>query len=289
MQFVTYIIFRIILLVFKFTPFGLVYVYSNITYFLLFKVLKYRLSTVKSNLKKTFPDKDIKFINEITRKFYKNLSDITLEGIKGMTISPKRLIRRYKIINPEVADKYFEEGKSIIGAGSHYANWEWGILSFSIQFKHNAYGLYKPLSNKYIENFLKKGRSKWGMNLIPIKKTLQIIDKAEQKTSVIFMVSDQSPSNINKAIKINFLNQETYCLHGIEKYSKLLNLPIIYGDVQRIKRGFYEIKLSVICETPLQTITGEITNIYMKKLEEIIINKPEDWLWSHKRWKHNII
>jgi KDO2-lipid IV(A) lauroyltransferase len=75
-------------------------------------------------------------------------------------------------------------------------------------------------------------------------------------------------------------------LHGAETYAKMFDMPLIYLDLQRIKRGRYQIEISIIEEHPTETGPGEITAKYMKRLEETIRNKPEDWLWSHKRWKH---
>lgn len=285
MQYISYIFFRLLIFSYKLTPFFVLYFYSDIAYFLLYKVFKYRVKIVRNNLLNSFPEKSSSEILKIEKKFYKNLSDITLEGIKGFSMSKNTLLKRYKVINPEFAEKYYNENRSIIGIGSHYANWEWGVLSFSLQFKHKAFGLYKPLTNKYIDNFVRKSRAAWGMNLIPIKETVKFMTMKLDKPAVYFMVSDQNPSNKNRAIKIDFLNQETYCLHGAEKYSKLNNFPVIYGDVKRIKRGYYEIVLSLITESPQQTSEGEITESFMKYLEDIIKAKPQDWLWSHKRWK----
>ena len=197
----------------------------------------------------------------------------------------KSLLKRYKVTNPELLKKYFNENKSIIGIGSHYANWEWGVLSFSLQFPHINFGIYKPMSNKRIDKYMRKHRAAWGMNLIPLKETAKIMATKQEKPSIYLMVSDQSPTSKKYSIKLDFLNQETYCLHGAEKYAKRLNLPVLYGNVQRIKRGYYEITMTLICDNPQETKDGEITATFMKKLEEIINKKPQDWLWSHKRWK----
>ncbi len=285
MQYISYIFFRLLIFVFWLTPFFILYIYSEIAYFLLYKVFKYRVSTVQKNLKNSFPEKSAKERLRIEKLFYKNLSDITLEGIKGMSMSKKALLKRYRVTNPELTDKYFKQNKNIIGVGSHYANWEWGVLSFSLQYTHQTFGLYKPLSNKYIDNYVKSSRAAWGMNLIPIKETAKRFNEEREIPSMYFMVSDQSPSNNKFAKKIQFLNQETYCLHGVERYAKMKDWPVVYGDVQRVKRGYYEVTINVITENPKETDDGEITQKFMLILEEIINKKPEDWLWSHKRWK----
>ncbi len=285
MNYISYIFFRVLIFTFWLTPFFILYIYSEIAYLLLYKVFKYRHKVVRENLKNSFPNKNEDELKKIEKLFYKNLSDITLEGIKGLSMPKKSLLKRYKVTNPELLKKYFNENKSIIGIGSHYANWEWGVLSFSLQFPHINFGIYKPMSNKRIDKYMRKHRAAWGMNLIPLKETAKIMATKQEKPSIYLMVSDQSPTSKKYSIKLDFLNQETYCLHGAEKYAKRLNLPVLYGNVQRIKRGYYEITMTLICDNPQETKDGEITATFMKKLEEIINKKPQDWLWSHKRWK----
>lgn len=286
MQYIGYLLFRVIIFLFKFIPFRCLYLLSDFLFFLLFYIVKYRKNVVLTNLKNSFPEKSEEDIKKIAKDFYHNLSDITLESIKGLTMNKKQLLKRYKVINLEFEHKYYEKGTGVIAVGSHYANWEWGIMCFSLQFSHETHGIYKPLSNKFIDKYIRKSRAAGGMNLVPIMETYNHFQKNFEKPPMQMLVSDQSPSNINKAHWIKFLNQDTACLHGMESYAKKYNLPIIYGDVQRVKRGYYEIKMLPVFDKPRETSEGEITKKFYEILEEIIICKPENWLWSHKRWKH---
>ena len=283
MKQITYIFFRFLIFIFWLTPFFVLYIHSEVIFFLLFHVFGYRKKVVVKNLKKSFPEKPDAEIKKITKKFYKNLSDIIVEGIKGLSMSKKMLLKRYKVLNPEVADKYFEQNRSVIGIGSHYCNWEWGALSFSLQFKHKSVGLYKPMSNKLIDNYMRRSRAAWGMNLVSIYETSKYFEKNISEPSLYFMISDQSPSNTDKSFWIDFLNQDTACLHGPENYSIKYDMPVIYGHVNRTKRGYYTVTLSEINVNT--NSAGDITKAFMKKLEDDIINTPENWLWSHKRWK----
>ena len=99
------------------------------------------------------------------------------------------------------------------------------------------------------------------------------------------MASDQSPSNPKKSYWINFLGRETAFLHGPEVYAKKYNYPAVFVDIQRVKSGYYELELTVLAENPRELPEGEVTRRLAKKLEEVIQKKPQDWLWSHKRWK----
>ena len=85
---------------------------------------------------------------------------------------------------------------------------------------------------------------------------------------------------------MTFLNQDTPVFFGAEKYAVELNSPVVFGTIHKVKRGFYELEYEVLCETPMETANGEITEMNTKRLEKDIIKKPEFWLWTHRRWKH---
>ncbi len=286
MKFIVYLFFRIFVFLFSILPFRLLYLHSDILYCILFHIFKYRKDVVFDNLRKSFPEKSEEEIRAIAKGFYKNLSDITLESIKGFSMSKKTFLKRYRILNSELLDTYFEKGQNLIALAAHYGNWEWAAVSFGFQLKFKCLGLYKPLSNKYIDEYLLKKRSVLGMNLVPIKDTYKTFASNHEKPALFLMASDQSPSNIKRAIWVNFLNRDTACLHGAEKYAKMYNLPLLYFDLERIKRGYYQISISVLEENPQNLPDGEITKLYMQHLERVIRKKPENWLWSHRRWKH---
>lgn len=286
MQFLGSLLFKFFTYSFALIPFPLLYLHSDILAFFLNKVIKYRRDVVYQNIKNSFPEKSEEELLRITKKFYKNLSDITLEGIKGFTIGRKKLMKRYLVKNTELIDEYFEKGQSVIAMVSHFTNWEWGAFIYPSQIKHTNIALYKPIKNKYIDKFVKKSRAALGMELVSIFQTARSFIKHKDNPVIVYMIADQSPSNMEKAIWVDFLNRDTACLHGAEGYAKKFNLPLVYFDVQRVKRGYYEVTLSKMIENPKETEHGEITQVYMKKLEEIIQAEPENWLWSHRRWKH---
>jgi KDO2-lipid IV(A) lauroyltransferase len=101
------------------------------------------------------------------------------------------------------------------------------------------------------------------------------------------MASDQGmPKKFyEKAFWIKFLNRDTPFLHGMEKYARIYNLPVVYIEVQRVKRGYYTVELSVLTTKPNELAKGVLTELYARKLESIILRQPENWLWSHNRWK----
>jgi len=281
---ISYILTRIFIESFRFIPFRLIYIISDFLSFLLHSVLGYRKKVVYDNLIKAFPEKSDAEIKKIAKKTYKNFIDISLESLKMFTISNKEIFKRFNLINPELVQKYYDKGQSIIGVSAHYANWEYGLL-IPYYIKHRTIVVFKSLNNKHLTKYVNKNRSRFGLELVALEKTKEAFSDTSKPMSV-FLIADQSPSLLTNAIWIDFFGRDTPCIHGPEAYSKKYNWPIIFCDIQRVKRGYYSSEYTTIIENPNEYKKGEITAIYMKKIEEIIRKKPEDWLWTHKRWKH---
>ncbi len=238
------------------------------------------------NLKNSFPDKSNSELQKIARKFYTHLTDLIFESIKGYSVPLDKLQKRYQLINPELINNFYEQGKDTITASGHYGNWEWGTQVLPSLIKHKSKILYQPLSNKLIDNYLRKNRAKHNSELVNIKFTRRIFSFEKHKPLTAVMLGDQSPPNKKKAVWLNFLNQDTACIHGIEFYAKFFDLPVIFFDIKKVKRGHYKVYLELLSEKPKDLPKEELTKLYMKRLEKSIIEKPEYYLWSHKRWKH---
>lgn len=256
-------------------------------YVILYYLVGYRKKVVIDNLSKCFSDKSEKEIRQITKAFFKkNLAPIFAEGLKGFTMTHKQFQARYKVVNPEILDEYYQNNQSVIALATHYCNWEWGVQSVDAQIKHQAAALYKPMSNPYVEKYSKGLREKFGMKLVSIFDTRTYFEEKKEKPVVYIMAADQNPSNVEKAYWVDFLKRDTACLHGPENYAKYNNLPVIFFDVVRVKKGYYEMEIKKVTDNPQETKPGEITQKYMDLLAKAIYRTPENWLWSHKRWKH---
>lgn len=285
---IVFILFYIGINLFRIVPFWFLYVKSYFVYLIIYHVLGYRKRVVIDNLSKCFPEKENSEINKLTKAFFKNnLSEIFVEGLKGFTMSQKQFIKRYKVLNPEMLESYYNSGQDVLAIASHYGNWEWGIQAVNSQVKHQAAALYKPLSNKFIEEFTKELREESGMHLVSINETLEYFQSNKEKPVIYIMAADQYPGGLmKKAQWVNFLGRNTACLHGPESYARYNKLPVLFFDVQRIKRGYYTLEIKLLAEKPHELEKGEVTKRYMNSLENVIIKKPENWLWSHKRWKN---
>ena len=285
MKVILTIVFLFFVLFIGVLPFFVLYLFSGLVYFILLHVTHYRREIVMQNLSSAFPELSQNELEKLVRLFYNNLSDILIEGIKSFTMSHTQINKRHHILNSEILDPYFDQGKSIIAVTGHYANWEWGSLSAGLQTNYNIVAFYKPLSNKWIDMFLRWSRSRFGTTLASISETTTAFEKFKSKKTIFIMAADQSPAKAEKAYWVNFLGRDTAFLHGPEKHARSNDYPVFYVDIQRIKRGYYQLKLSCLVENPLILNEGEITEKFAKRLETSIKNNPGNWLWSHRRWK----
>ncbi len=283
-----YIFFRIFVGIQAITPFWLMYIKSDIVAFLLFHVIGYRRDISYNNIKNSFPDKSDRDIKLIQKRFYRHLSDVFYETAKGMTCNPDKLCRRYRITNQEIANEYAAGGTDVIFLATHYGNWEWGMQCFNRHLQHQCISLYLPLNNKQSEHYGYKKRTRTGMKLIPVQETKKAFSKHDDKALGIIMAADQTPGNMHKCHWIQFLNQYTPCIHGPEAYGRKLNIPLIFVDVRKEKRGHYVVTLREIPFDPESDPPGALTCKYMKTLEAVLKKEPAYWLWSHRRWKRKL-
>lgn len=271
-------------------PLSILYGIGTCIRFFTYTVFHYRVQVVQENLKNSFPDKSEKELQAIEKAYYKHLTDLIMEGVKGLTISRKNLIKRYYCRQPDIVNDYFKQGKSVILLSSHYNNWEWMVLSLSMQFSHHGIGVGKANSNKIFEKIINKARTRFGTEVV-FADTIRGIFEKNDKQNILcsyMMLSDQSPANVKKSYIATFLNQPSAMIFGGEYFAKKYNYPVVYYAVKQIKRGYYEIVLKNITDTPQQLPPGEIIERYIHYLEKDINKYPQFWLWSHRRWKHKL-
>ncbi len=280
--------FYLFVLLISLMPFWVLYRFSDFMYFVLRYLVKYRKKVIRANLQRAFPNKSAAEITLLEKKFYTNLTDNMAEGLKTFTMRKSAIVQRHKLLNPEILEPYYRKNASLIGVTAHYNNWEWGSLSASLQIPFNVVAFYKPLSNKHLDKVMRNSRSRCGTTLASIYQTSAVFEQFRHRPTVFLMAADQSPSarELPKAHWCNFLGINTPFLHGFEKHAQNNNYAVFYVDITRVKRGFYELRLSILTDNPTALPQGALTQLYAQKLETVIQAAPENWLWSHKRWKH---
>jgi len=267
-------------------PFQILYILADLLYYPLYYIFGYRKDVVRENLINSFPEKTIREVIDIEKKYYKYLTTLIIEVIKMSTVSEKEISKRVNFKNLELLKAYLDRGESILGSSGHYGNWEWGMIVFGLKIKQPKYVIYKPLRNILFDNWFRDIRSKLGNTLIAMRQTLRVISSTKNETNIFLFASDQTPLKEESHYWINFLNQPTAVLMGLEKIAIQTKRPVFYFKTRIIKRGYYEVDCVPLCLNPERSVAHEITDLNFKFLEDMIIKEPEYWLWSHRRWKH---
>lgn len=275
-----------VLLPISFLPYRILYIVSDGLFFLMYYVVGYRKKVVLRNIANSFPQKSSSEQEHIARAFYRHFCDVVVESFKVFTITEQEVKERMVFVNPHVLDPYFEKKQSIILAGGHYNNWELFAVAVDAPLRHQVIAIYMKLKNTYLDAKMRESRGKYGLKMISTKIVKEEFEKEKGNVTAMIFAIDQSPGNKSNCHWTTFLNQETGVVFGAEKYAKEYNYPVVFGRIEKVKRGYYQFSLEPIVDEPLLTPHGEIMEKLTRKLEADIIQNPQYWLWTHKRWKH---
>ncbi len=275
-----------IIYLFASLPFFVLQALSNAIYVIIYKLLKYRLKVVKDNLRRSFPGKDEDELLKIEKGYYRHLSDLFFETFKGLTMSRDTLRHRMKNVDQHIYDEFHAKNQSFIVVMSHCGNWEWICDMSQVVCSQQVQCVYKTLSSKGFDWLMYKIRSRFGAIPMPMEQTLRVMAANKDITTVTAFIGDQNPSSGKTAHWSYILNQDTPFMNGPEKIAKKFNYPIVYLSSRKVARGYYEAHSKVIVSNPSEYKDGEITDLIAKHTEDEILNQPEIWLWSHRRWKH---
>ena len=287
MQFLIYSISFPFLWIISKLPFRLFYWFSDCIYILVYYIIGYRKKIVRNNILIALPHITEEKRLVIEKKFYHHMCDMFLEMIKTMSISSEEMKQRFKITNIELLKEYEQKNKSIILLAAHYASWEW-LLSINESTSFKCYGVYKKVNNKYFDAKVRAIRSKFKSVLVTTDNTIALINDNEKNgiMSLYGLASDQSPQ-VHKTFHWQQFMGITVPVHtGAEMLAKRYDLEVVFAKVKKVKRGYYEATFVPIANNPKSIPDYEITDAYLKEVELQILEAPEFYFWTHKRWKH---
>lgn len=268
-------------------PLSVLYLFSDFIFVLIYYFPGYRKKVVRANLKNSFPDKSEVEISQTEKSFYRHFSDLFIEILKLRNMSNYIQSKRYTFSNTEIFDKLREEKRDVIGVLGHYNNWEWPTL-LGQNINYLSIIIYKPLQNKYFNSFMNNQRTKDGLKIAPTSMIIRdIINYRKQKINTFSVfIADQTPPPGEMYHWTTFLNQDTAFFTGAGKIASKYDMAVVFMNVQKKKRGYYNMDFELLFDHTAGIEEKAIIEKYVRRLEEQIIEKPDYWLWSHRRWKH---
>lgn len=266
-------------------PFFILYGISDVFYVLVYYVFGYRKDVVLANLKQAFPEKTDAEITKLAKKYYRNLTDMMVETIKLLTISKKELKRRFEC-DLTVLEDLYAKGKSCQLHLGHNFNWEWANVFCMQGVAFPFLVVYMPLTSKPADRLFRHFREKAGTVLLPANDMGNSMAPWLHKQYLLALVADQNPGNPRRCFWFPFLNKMTAFYKGPEMSARRYDIPVVFADIRKTRRGYYKARLVLASEEPQKTAEGELTEAFVKFLEQNIHEQPEVWVWSHRRWKH---
>ncbi len=266
-------------------PLSVLYVFSTGLYYVLYYGAGYRKKVVMGNLRRSFPDKSEQEIKQIASDFYRHLCDLVFESVRMFSMGEAEMGRRAIVTNPEYVKELEAYNKGIVLIAGHYNSWEMMGTAFPMFTKLPVVALYSPIRDPFFSKVLSDSRGKYGMQLVPKHEAKAMFKEWNGRPAIYLFGGDQSPTSSKKSFWMDFLNQDTAVAFGTEKFAVEYDCLVVFGDIQKVKRGYYTMTFSLISEKPQEEEHGDITIKHTRKLEEIIRAQPQYWLWTHKRWK----
>jgi KDO2-lipid IV(A) lauroyltransferase len=272
-------------------PDRLLYLISDLLYLLCFRFLGYRKAVVYQNLTLSFPEKSPAEIHDIASSFYRHFCDLLVEIVNMMFLNENRLHKMVTFKNTALLNQLYDEGKSVIIVQGHFMNWELSLIMGDQMGKHDRYVIYKTLSSNVSERLVMRLRERLGSRMLAMYETRDFIESHSRssqgvKPALFQLGADQAPMKHKIEYWTTFMNQETPFFLGPEKLARHCGFPVVYLDMQREARGKYIVSYSMLEPYPSQSPEFSITTKYVGQVEDAIKRDPSNWLWTHRRWKH---
>ena len=263
------------------------YTISDITFYVLYYLIKYRRKVVRYNLEISKISNSKKELIKIEKQFYRHITDVFFEMFKFLSISQKEIKKRFIVENPELLNDLAKKNKSVVFMVAHHGGFEY-FMSIGYHVPHAPFAVYTPLSNSYLDNLVKKIRLRHGAKMISRYKAALFIKNQlkENKLFLYGMAADQSAQIRSKTYWKEFLGIKVPVFTGSERIAKEHDLPVVFGKMKKIKRGFYNVEVEMIAKKPRSFDNYQITDIFVSKVEKQIKNNPHLYFWTHDRFKH---
>ena len=268
-------------------PLFVLYRIATLSKWLLYFVFSYRKKVIVNNIKNSFPELSTSQVNALTIKFYGYFTDLMVEFFRGSAISKKEMLDRVSLVNEQIITNYLDKGIPVVLVAGHQGNWEWAVHRLALS--ENLYDIvYQKLSSPLFNDFTFWVRSRFGSNVLMEKRESVVLARDRKNIPrAICLAADQSPSKPESAYWTNFLNQPTGFFTGMERFAREYEYPVIFVELIRIKRGFYTMSFEELIQPSYDNVEkGAIIELFARRLEKSVLKYPDQYLWSHKRWKH---
>ena len=260
---------------------------SGILYKLFYQTMEYRRSLVEKHLAQAFPEKSPTARKAIEKDFYQLFADWMME-VSFMYAQDWEAVReRFEIKNLSLFHEAHARGQSVIVAMGHQFNWEWGGWIVRKDTAAPILCVYLPLKDVVFDTLFLRMRGRYGSHMLPQGQMGLRLARMRTTTHTLILMADQSPSDLERAVWLPFLNRLTAWHGGLSRAAHLGNYRVLFVEIRRLERHQYAAYPVLLSDEPRALSAEALTRLYVEHLEASLRRDPANWLWTHNRWKHS--
>jgi len=260
----------------------------------IYKFLPYRRSVILSNINQVYGNQLTSTSKKhLAQAYYSHLAKSVKEGFQIRFMSQEHIKNAVKVIGHHYLLDIAAKQKGVLILTGHFGNWEFapigGIMNFE-QFQGQFHFIRKSIGIKSVEKILFNRYYQAGLNVIPMKNSLnQVCDALEQNHAVVFVMDQHAILGNRDGIAVEFFGKKAGTYRSLATLSRYTGVPVVPAAGYRQKDGSHVLEF----HEPIywqdykdtQEAIYQNTLNYNKALEKLVLSHPEQWHWLHKRWK----
>ena len=238
---------------------------------------------IYSNIKKAMPNINDEKLKIITKSMWNNYGRVFAEYIFIKDYRFGKLTSNIKVIGEDILDEIVKSKKQVIFISGHLSNFE--LMAMRIEMSGvNLCAIYRPLNNIFLNKVVEKIRKKY-ICKNQIKKGLAGLKKLIKLKKKNYSTALMIDQRVSEGILSPLFNEKALTTTIPAQLVKKFNIPIVPVYIERIHGLKFKITINQPISFPQYTSQQQITDNLNQILEKFILSKPENWIWSHNRWK----
>ena len=241
------------------------------------KISHYNLSLALPNLDKS---KRNQIINNMWANYGKIFSEyMFINQFRQNFEFSKRII----IENKEELEKIKSQKKPVIFISGHFNNFE--LMAMHLEKSNiDLAAVYRPLNNKFLNPIMERIRKRYICKK-QIKKgisgTKELLKEFKKGTSIALMIDQR----VSEGIKSNFFGKEALTTTIPAQFVKKFGTAVVPIYIERLIDNTFKLKIHKSIEFSNDETVEDITKRLNNILEKMIMTNPDQWIWTHNRWK----
>ena len=266
-------------------PLPIMYALATLSAILMRDVLRYRVAVARDNLRRALPELDEAERRRILRRHYQVFAEVLFELPRVAVMTRAELEARVAIAGLAQMRAEYARGRATLLLIGHQCNWEWQLQATALGVGVPFLAAYKPPHSARADRLMLGLRGRFGVRMVPGKRLLREVLRWRGRPHAVGMVADQMPTTSPGRVWLRFFGRDTAFFPGPGEIARAADYGAWFMPLRRVRRGYYESGFVPLAAAGERLEVADFTARYAAQLEAMIRESPEDWAWTHRRWK----